>query len=151
MILNKFYLKMIYHLHYAYFYINISCHEQWTHNFLRNVFVISVGIDPGLGKLYFIMINQAREIPQYPVLVLKLTPINTVSFNMIFLIPQNQCYPGTPCITNFEDVPLGLYLDVQFLQWWLLNFSVKFSMVFYFCSCRRCRRCRRCSSCWRCS
>jgi hypothetical protein len=31
------------------------------------------------------------------VLVLKLTPINTVSLNKVFLIPQNQCYPGNTC------------------------------------------------------
>ena len=37
-------------------------------------------------------------IPQYQVLVLKLFPIYTVSLNMVFSIPQNQCYPGTPCI-----------------------------------------------------
>ena len=36
-------------------------------------------------------------IPQYPVLVLKLSPIYTVSLNTVFSIPQNQCYPGTSC------------------------------------------------------
>ena len=36
-------------------------------------------------------------IPQYQVLVLKLSPIYTVSLNTVFSIPQNQCYPGTPC------------------------------------------------------
>ena len=36
-------------------------------------------------------------IPQYKVLVLKLSPIYTVSLNTVFSIPQNQCYPGTPC------------------------------------------------------
>ena len=39
-------------------------------------------------------------IPQYLVLVLKLSPIYTVSLNMVFSIPQNQCYLGTYC-TNF--------------------------------------------------
>ena len=37
-------------------------------------------------------------IPQYPVLVLKLSPIHTVSLNTVFSILQNQCYPGTSCI-----------------------------------------------------
>ena len=32
-------------------------------------------------------------IPQYQVL-LKLSQIYKVSLNMVFLIPQNQCYPG---------------------------------------------------------
>ena len=36
-------------------------------------------------------------IPQYPVLVLKLSPIYTVSLSTVFSIPQNQCYLGTPC------------------------------------------------------
>ena len=35
-------------------------------------------------------------IPQYLVLVLKLSPIYTVSPNTVFSITQNQCYPGTP-------------------------------------------------------
>ena len=35
-------------------------------------------------------------IPQYQVLVLKLSPIYTVSLNTVFSIPQNQCYPGIP-------------------------------------------------------
>ena len=41
-------------------------------------------------------------IPQYLVLVLKLSPIYTATFNTVFLIPQNQCYPGTPCIVNTD-------------------------------------------------
>ena len=36
-------------------------------------------------------------IPQHLVLVLKLSPIYTVSLNMVFSIPQNQCYLGTSC------------------------------------------------------
>lgn len=36
-------------------------------------------------------------IPQSLVLVLKLNPINTVSLNAVFSIPQNQCYLGPPC------------------------------------------------------
>ena len=40
-------------------------------------------------------------IPQYQVLVLKLSPIYTVSLNTVFSIPQNQCYPGTPCIWSW--------------------------------------------------
>ena len=40
------------------------------------------------------------SIPQFLVLVLKLTPINTVSLNTVFLNPQNQCYPGNTCIGN---------------------------------------------------
>ena len=36
-------------------------------------------------------------IPKYQVLVLKLSPIYTVSLNMVFLIPQNQCYLGNAC------------------------------------------------------
>ena len=39
-------------------------------------------------------------IPQYPILVLKLSPIYMVSLNTVFKIPQNQCYPGTPCSTK---------------------------------------------------
>ena len=35
-------------------------------------------------------------IPRYLVLVLKLSPIYTVSLNTVFSIPQNQCYLGTP-------------------------------------------------------
>ena len=35
--------------------------------------------------------------PQYQVLVLKLSQIYTVSLNTVFSIPQNHCYPGTPC------------------------------------------------------
>ena len=42
-------------------------------------------------------------IPQYQVLVLKLSPINTVSLNTVFSIPQNQCYPGTPCISSITN------------------------------------------------
>ena len=54
------------------------------------------------------MINVGKKwtwrmsIPQYMVLVLKLTPINTVSLNTVFWIPQNQCYPGNPCITKMK-------------------------------------------------
>ena len=40
-------------------------------------------------------------IPQFLVLVLKLSPIYTVSLNTVFSIPQNQCYLGTPCISLF--------------------------------------------------
>ena len=44
-------------------------------------------------------------IPQYQVLVLKLSPIYTVSLNTVFSIPQNQCYPGTPCtILCFDSI-----------------------------------------------
>ena len=39
-------------------------------------------------------------IPQYLVLLLKLTLINTVSLRTVFFIPQNHCYPGTPCIAE---------------------------------------------------
>ena len=42
-------------------------------------------------------------IPQYLVLVLKLTPINTVSLNTVFSIPQNQCYLGNTCIWYAKD------------------------------------------------
>ena len=35
-------------------------------------------------------------IPQYQVLVLKLSPIYMVSLNTVVSILQNQCYPGTP-------------------------------------------------------
>ena len=38
-------------------------------------------------------------IPQYQVLLLKLSPIYTVSLNTVFSIPQNQWYPGIPCST----------------------------------------------------
>ena len=37
------------------------------------------------------------SIPQYLILILQLTPINTVSLNTVFSIPQNQCYPGNTC------------------------------------------------------
>ena len=37
-------------------------------------------------------------IPQYLILVLKFSRIYTISLNKVFLNPQNQCYPGTPCI-----------------------------------------------------
>ena len=43
-------------------------------------------------------------IPQYQVLVLKLSPIYTVSLNTVFSIPQNQCYPGTPCTLIRPDI-----------------------------------------------
>ena len=39
-------------------------------------------------------------IPQYLVLVLKLTLINTVSIRTVFFIPQNHCNPGTPCVAE---------------------------------------------------
>ena len=42
--------------------------------------------------------------PQYQVLVQKLSPIYSVSLNMVFSIPQNQCYPGTSCSTVFSIV-----------------------------------------------
>ena len=45
-------------------------------------------------------------IPQYLVLLLKLTPIYTVSINTVFSIPQNQCYPGTPC--NMLSISLSV-------------------------------------------
>ena len=39
-------------------------------------------------------------IPQYTVLVLKVFPdLYGFNNNTAFLIPQNQCYAGTPCTT----------------------------------------------------
>ena len=52
-------------------------------------------------------------IPQYPVLVLKLSPIYTVSLNTVFSIPQNQCYPGTPCTAIIVICPFGGNNDVD--------------------------------------
>ena len=46
-------------------------------------------------------------IPQYQVLVLKLSPIYTVSLNTVFSIPQNQCYPGTPCSTKYYHLTVA--------------------------------------------
>ena len=37
-------------------------------------------------------------IPQFPILELILSPNYTVSLYTVFSIPQNQCYPGTPCM-----------------------------------------------------
>ena len=55
-------------------------------------------------------------IPQYLVLVLKLFPIYTVSLNTVFLILQNRCYMGTPCIWNSQrDATLVFQFLVQFL------------------------------------
>ena len=45
-------------------------------------------------------------IPQYQVLALKLSSIYTVSLNMLFSIPQNQRYPGTPCINGMKNIQL---------------------------------------------
>ena len=41
-----------------------------------------------------------------PIAYLKLSLIYTVSLNMVFSIPQNQCYPGTSCSAMW-----------QFFQW----------------------------------
>ena len=55
-------------------------------------------------------------IPQYMVLVLKLSLIYTVSLNTVFWILQNQCYPGTSCIWNSQrDATLVFQFLVQFL------------------------------------
>jgi hypothetical protein len=45
-----------------------------------------------IGKKWILQ----KLIPQKPVLVLKLSPIYTVSLNKVVLIPQNQRYPGDP-------------------------------------------------------
>ena len=49
-------------------------------------------------------------IPQYQVLVLKLSPIYTVSLNTVFSIPQNQCYPGTTarCFQVFSSLTVNI-------------------------------------------
>ena len=52
-------------------------------------------------------------IPQYQVLVLKLSPIYTVSLNTVFSIPQNQCYPGTPCTYFLFQSPFHNIFDIQ--------------------------------------
>jgi hypothetical protein len=57
-------------------------------------------------------------IPQYQVLVLKLSPIYTVSLNTVFSIPQNQCYPGTPCIWIFS---VGHLSAERFLNYLLFS------------------------------
>ena len=46
-------------------------------------------------------------IPQYPVLVLKLSPIYTVSLNKVFFNLKNRCYPGTPCIIIYDIILPG--------------------------------------------
>ena len=51
------------------------------------------------------------SIPQYLVLVLKLTPINTVSLNTVFLNPQNQCYPGNTCTWYISASPCNKIME----------------------------------------
>ena len=60
-------------------------------------------------------------IPQYLVLVLKLSPIYMVSINTVFLIPQNQCYPGTSCI-------MTLVLSIKSKTFFISPFWVSFSL-----------------------
>ena len=59
-------------------------------------------------------------IPQYLVLVLKLTPINMVSLNTVFSIPQNQCYLGTSCTLflkkNSENYRNKILLTINYLS-----------------------------------
>ena len=65
-------------------------------------------------------------IPQFLVLVLKLTMINTVSLNTVFLIPQNQYYLGNTCIlirgpdyANSINLSSGLLspFDIRMFHW----------------------------------
>ena len=70
-----------------------------------------------VGKKWTLQIS----IPQYPVLVLKLSPIYTVLLNTVILIPHNQCSPGTPFLSNlYSDLTIffsiKLYLD-NFQTW----------------------------------
>ena len=59
-------------------------------------------------------------ISQYLILVLKLSPIYTVSLNRVFLISKNQCYPGTSCSYKYCKVvsikPSRLRSNNQVLQ-----------------------------------
>ena len=66
------------------------------------------------------------SILQYLVLVIKLTPINTVSLKTVFLIPQNQCYLGNTCIlirgpdyANSINLSSGLLspFDIRMFHW----------------------------------
>ena len=71
-------------------------------------------------------------IPQYQVLVLKLSPIYLVSLNMVFSIPQNQCYPGTPCTSpsrlevhaGFSDCLRKEKLAKKFYVWEEVDFYI---------------------------
>ena len=56
-------------------------------------------------------------IPQYMVLVLKLTLINTVSLNTVFSIPQNQCYPGNTCIQAAAYNGARTVFGLEFISW----------------------------------
>ena len=49
-------------------------------------------------------------IPQYQILLLKLSLIYTVSLNTVFLIPQNQCHPGP--VTNSYNIKSFSYGDI---------------------------------------
>ena len=54
------------------------------------------------------------SIPQYLVQVLKLTSNNTVSLNMVFSIPQNQCYSGNTCTTGVKSLlSWDIYCDLN--------------------------------------
>ena len=76
-----------------------------------------------VGKKWSLQIS----IPQYQVLVLTLSPIYTVSFNTVFSIPQNQCYPGTPCTSIF-----GANDAIKFaLRVWV-GFGVSCRTAFFF-------------------
>ena len=66
-------------------------------------------------------------IPQYQVLVLKLSLIYRVSLNTVFSIPQNQCYPGTPCIkdSEFLEPPVAYFaklFETSFRAVWTEQF-----------------------------
>jgi hypothetical protein len=64
-------------------------------------------------------------IPQYQVLVLKLSPIYMVSVNKVFLILQNQCYPGTPCTRSWLNLcVLSPGKQQEFLAIATLDFSM---------------------------
>ena len=79
------------------------------------------------------------SIPQYQVLVLKLSPIYMVSLNTVFSIPQNQCYPGTPCtwiqlekfveITQIEPMGLQMVKMTQIKMRLNLNFAVQTTFI----------------------
>ena len=78
------------------------------------------------------------SIPQYLVLVLKLTPINMVSLNSVFLIPQNQCYPGNPCTMLYAL--LGLWLREKLAHSYSTTFS-GFLIISSFTTDQHCIQC----------
>ena len=71
-------------------------------------------------------------IPQYQVLVLKWSPIYMVSLNTVFSIPQNQCYPGTPCISG-SGFPGFLFTLWRLLDASTTDCATVFNMAEFYC------------------